>query len=122
VLVRVHCIDDVQRPPVPVPKPPSFVQSVLSTDSSAPQIGTPCDPQATDATGRLLSGAEVCASADVSAVSTLFCHPQTRVCEQTCSADEDCPTGWRCDPADAPLAMGAGQALCVNPSCAAVDP
>jgi hypothetical protein len=70
----------------------------------------------------MLSGDEVCAGGDASAVSGLFCHPQTRLCERACSVDLDCPTGWRCDPGDAPLAMGAGRSLCVNPSCAAVEP
>jgi hypothetical protein len=97
VIVRVHCSDDVHHEPTP---PPSFGQPPV-TMASGPRIGTPCDPQAVDANGRMLSGDEVCAGDDAAAVSGLFCHPQTRLCERACSADLDCPSGWRCDPGDA---------------------
>jgi hypothetical protein len=119
VLVRVHCIDDVQREPTPAP---SFEHPPVTPVSSEPQIGTPCDPQAVDANGRMLSGDEVCAGDNAPAVSRLFCHPQIRLCQRACSTDLDCPTRWRCDPGDAPLAMGAGRSLCVNPSCAPAEP
>jgi len=83
-------------------------QSVMASRGAGKAIGDACE--VTD------SGPDGCGD------KKLICHPQQRVCVQTCTSSAVCPAGWVCDKRDQTVQgtrgrKGSGQPICVNPTC-----
>lgn len=75
----------------------------VAANGSNPSIGSACDD----------SGDEQCLVTlpDDSQDRSLFCHPELRACTRSCTADAQCPPGWKCK------TDGTDRPFCVHPEC-----
>ncbi|MGD8862390.1 MAG: hypothetical protein PVI30_20430 [Myxococcales bacterium] len=109
VTVKLECLDERQSLADNRTDVPQGIEQ--------PRVGDPCDEVMLR--GRTVSDDEACEVyiSESKRDTSMFCHPELRVCVIECSTDADCPAAWVCDSRQATLDATNGRPLCTNPTC-----
>jgi hypothetical protein len=104
VVVQLECVNETQR--------------LASTDPrrmpDQPDVGAGCGELEGETTSEDKCMVQL---KDGSQDHSLFCHPELKVCVQSCQGDSDCPDAWACDTRPDVVSKAEGKAFCVNPTC-----
>ncbi|MET0386939.1 MAG: hypothetical protein ABW321_13320 [Polyangiales bacterium] len=119
VTVKLICRNETQR------VDNADARAVRDATGRVATIGSSCEVASTPTPTAAVDPDERCVvqSADGARDASMFCHPLTNTCVQSCSADRECPPAWVCDTRPATLLQTAGpkrpqgSAVCVNPTC-----
>ena len=84
-------------------------------DSEVPSLGSGCDPTLVTACATTAAELELLRARLGRADAALYCEPSTRLCELRCTADSECPLGFRCAPSA--IMEGAETGYCTDPRC-----